>query len=114
MASVKPKFRPSTVDGKEGTLFYRIIHNRRAHRIRSGYKLFPSEWDERSGGILIPPDTDDGRKNYLAVLQERVTGDTDRLNRIIASYKQELKTYTYADILADYSAPEGVDTLFDL
>ena len=55
MATVKPKFRPSTVDGKEGTLFYRIIHNRRSHRIRTGYKLFPSEWDERSGGILIPP-----------------------------------------------------------
>ena len=48
MATVKPKFRPSTVDGKEGTLFYRIIHNRRSHRIRTGYKLFPSEWDERS------------------------------------------------------------------
>ena len=41
MATVKPKFRPSTVDGKEGTLFYRIIHNRRSHRIRTGYKLFP-------------------------------------------------------------------------
>lgn len=112
MATVKPKFRPSTVDGKEGTLFYRIIHNRRSHRIRTGYKLFPSEWDERSGGILIPPGSDEGRKNYLAVLQDRVAGDTDRLNRIIASYEQELRTYTYADILADYSAPEGADTLF--
>ena len=80
MATVKPKFRPSTVDGKEGTLFYRIIHNRRSHRIRTGYKLFPSEWDERSGGILIPPGSDEGRKNYLAVLQDRVAGDTDRLN----------------------------------
>lgn len=83
MATVKPKFRPSTVDGKEGTLFYRIIHNRRSHRIRTGYKLFPSEWDERSESILIPPGSDEGRKNYLAVLQDRVAGDTDRLNRII-------------------------------
>ena len=64
------------------------------------------------GGILIPPGSDEGRKNYLAVLQDRVAGDTDRLNRIIASYEQELRTYTYADILADYSAPEGADTLF--
>ena len=105
MATVQPKFRPSTVDGKEGTLFYRIIHNRRSHRIRTGYKLFPSEWDERSGGILIPPGSDEGRKNYLAVLQDRVAGDTDRLNRIIASYEQELRTYTYADILGDGYGP---------
>ena len=112
MATVKLKFRPSTVDGKEGTLFYQIIHNRRSHRIRTGYKLFPTEWDDRSGGILIPPGSDDGRKNYLATLQDRVAGETDRLNRIIVSYEQEMRSYTYADILADYSAPEGVDTLF--
>lgn len=105
MATVKPKFRPSTVDGKEGTLFYRIIHNRRSHRIRTGYKLFPSEWDERSGGILIPPGSDEGRKNYLAVLQDRVAGDTDRLNRIIASYEQPIRTPTFWRIIRPRRAP---------
>ena len=28
MTSIKVKFRPSTVDGKEGGLYFQIIHNR--------------------------------------------------------------------------------------
>ena len=112
MATVKLKFRPSTVDGKEGTLFYQIIHNRRSHRIRTGYKLLPSEWDGQSGRISIPQDSDDGRKNYLTILQDQIAAETDRLNRIIASYREQMRSYTYADILADYSAPDGTDTLF--
>ena len=28
MASVKVKFRPSTIEGKEGTVYYQIIQNR--------------------------------------------------------------------------------------
>ena len=30
MASVKVKFRPSTIEGKEGTIYYQIIQNREA------------------------------------------------------------------------------------
>ncbi len=28
MATVKLKFRPSSVDGKEGSVYYQVIHNR--------------------------------------------------------------------------------------
>ena len=28
MASIKLKFRPSTVQGEPGAIFYRVIHNR--------------------------------------------------------------------------------------
>ena len=44
MASVKVKFRPSTVNGKEGTLYYQVIHNRVVRQINTEYKLFVSEW----------------------------------------------------------------------
>lgn len=39
MASVKVKFRPSTVNGKEGTLYYQVIHNRVVRQINTEYKL---------------------------------------------------------------------------
>ena len=42
MASVKVKFRPSTVNGKEGTLYYQVIHNRVVRQINTEYKLFVS------------------------------------------------------------------------
>lgn len=28
MTSVKIKFRPSTIEGKEGSIYFQIIHNR--------------------------------------------------------------------------------------
>lgn len=33
MATVKIKFRPSSVDGKEGTVYYQVIHVRVARQI---------------------------------------------------------------------------------
>ena len=32
MASVKVKFRPSSIDGKEGSIYYQVIHNRVVRR----------------------------------------------------------------------------------
>lgn len=33
MASVRVKFRPSTIGGREGTLYYQVIHNRVVRQI---------------------------------------------------------------------------------
>ena len=41
MATVKVKFRASSVATKEGTLFYQVIHKRIVRQIHTGYKLFP-------------------------------------------------------------------------
>ena len=37
MASVKVKFRPSTIAGKEGTIYYQIIQNRVKTNIQNVY-----------------------------------------------------------------------------
>lgn len=47
MASIKVKFRPSTVAGREGTIYYQIIHERKQRLLFSDYHIFPSEWDEK-------------------------------------------------------------------
>jgi hypothetical protein len=44
MATIKIKFRTSSVKTKEGVLFYQIIHARVTRQINTGYKIFPSEW----------------------------------------------------------------------
>ena len=31
MASVKVKFRPSSIDGKEGSIYYQVIHTPESH-----------------------------------------------------------------------------------
>ena len=39
MASVKVKFRPSTVLGHEGIVYYQIIHERKVRQLRTEYKV---------------------------------------------------------------------------
>lgn len=66
MASVKVKFRPSTVNGKEGTLYYQVIHNRVVRQINTEYKLFVSEWDSHSETVVLHHLlTGQERNNYL-------------------------------------------------
>lgn len=39
MATVKVKFRASSKPGKEGTLFFQVIHGRVTRQIATGYKI---------------------------------------------------------------------------
>lgn len=69
MTSVKVKFSPSSVILKEGTVHYQIIHHCKVRHIRTGYKLFPSEWISASGEINVSAGSGEGRKSYLAALK---------------------------------------------
>lgn len=51
MTSVKVKFRPSSITGKEGTLYYQIIHQRDIKLLKTGQKIFPEEWDGKTESI---------------------------------------------------------------
>ena len=53
MASVKVKFRPSTVVDKEGTIYYQVIHNRVIRQIKTDYRVFREEWNEKSGVVIL-------------------------------------------------------------
>ena len=53
MTSIKVKFRPSTVDGKEGGLYFQIIHNRVVRQLNTDYKVFAEEWDAESESVAI-------------------------------------------------------------
>lgn len=63
MATVKIKFRPSSVDGREGTVYYQVIHGRVARQINTSCKLFPAEWSKRHSRIVIAS-SDEDRRQY--------------------------------------------------
>lgn len=99
MASVKVKFRPSTIDGKEGTLYYQVIHNRVVRQINTDYKLFVSEWDNHSDTVVLHKDhTEAERDNYLLSIAERVKWDKDKLEKVIQTLKQS-GTFTADDVV---------------
>lgn len=56
MATIKLRFRASSVADKEGTLYYQVIHKRNVKWISTDYHVFQDEWDEKAANITIPPD----------------------------------------------------------
>lgn len=53
MATVKLKFRVSSVPGKEGTLYYHLIHQRNVRWISTGYRIFPEDWNAKRSSIIV-------------------------------------------------------------
>lgn len=102
MVSVKVKLRPSTVNGREGTLYYQIIHNRVVRQINTEYKLFVSEWDCHSEMVVLhhlSPEQE--RNNYLLSISSRIRWDRDRLNKIIHTLSQS-GTFVTDDIVVRF------------
>lgn len=111
MATIKIKFRPSSVRTKEGTLFYQVIQNRIVRQVNTKYKLLPSEWD-RSLVEIVFPQYDDQRRNYLLTIKERVSEDIHRLKKVITLLEQKRRLYTADDVVSAYLSPMTRDTLF--
>ena len=63
MTSIKVKFLPSTVDGKEGDLYFQIAQNRAVRQLNTDYKVFAEEW-----GVDVVINGD--RSNFLLGIQE--------------------------------------------
>ena len=106
MASVKVKFRPSSIDGKEGSIYYVVRH------IRTDYRIFESEWNGKTLTIVVPVWTSDERKNYLQSVVRCIEWDIKRLKAIIALYDKRSESYTADDIVAKFDKQANEQTLF--
>lgn len=107
MTSVKVKFTPSSVILKEGSVHYQIIHHCKVRHIRTGYKLFPSEWISASGEINVSAGSGEGRKSYLAALKNQIDKDLFRIKKCINRLNQEDSPFTVDRIIELYTVPEG-------
>lgn len=100
MATVKVKFRTSSVETKEGTLYYQVIHKRLARQVRVGYKLYSWEWDADKATIVLPPGVDDDRRTHLQSVEMAISDDLSRLKSIISRLER---------IGCDYSSDKVVE-----
>ena len=89
MATVKVKFRASSKPGKEGTLFFQVIHGRVTRQIATGYKIFEREWDA-AGSEIILADNEPLRRDYLLSVKEALAAESSKLKGIIASIKRAI------------------------
>ena len=107
MTSIKVKFRPSSTIQKEGTLHYQIIHHREVRKLRTGYRLFPSEWNTVLKRINVSAGKNEERRLYLTALKKHIDTDLFKIKEGINRLKQENKPYTADRIVELYSTHEG-------
>ena len=105
MATVKIRFRASSVRMREGTLVYQVIHKRVVRQTTTGYKLYPQEWDSRRSEVTVPPESKESRQVYLAALKNKVARDSATLKDIVAKLNRADGDYTADDVLKLYRSP---------
>lgn len=89
MASIRVKFRPSQKQESEGTLYYQIIHNRMVRQVKTDFKIFITEWNNESDGLILKAGED--RFNYLKSVQYRVNCGKQRFGKVYMRIAGDLK-----------------------
>ena len=111
MASIKVKFRPSTVADHEGTIYYQIIHERKVRQLISDYKVFPSEWDESRSMVTTTQKSE--RKSFILSIRERIRWDVERLTKIDRKLDANGLLYTADDVIDEFNRYADEYSLFN-
>lgn len=109
MVSIKVKFRPSATIGKEGTIYYQIIHKRVIRQLKTDYRIYADEWDETNDAVVIATES---RSGIVLSVKERITRDTQRLNAIINKLENRGNGFTADDIVWKYRESEKEASFF--
>ena len=111
MASIKVKFRPSTVAGHEGTVYYQIIHERKVRQLLTEYKVFSTEWDENRSMVTTTQQSE--RKSFILSIRERIRWDIERLTKINRKLDSDGPVYTADDIIDEFNRYAHEYSLFN-
>lgn len=111
MATVKVKFRPSTVADREGTIYYQIIHDRKVRQLLSDYHIFPNEWNENRSSVTISPSNK--RSSFLLSIRERIRWDVERLVKINRKLDTDGLSYTADDVIDEFNKYVNDYSLFN-
>ena len=98
MTSIKIKFRPSSVEGKEGGIFFQIIHNRVVRQLNTDYRVFASEWDAEAECIIV----NENRSATLYNIKERLEWDYARLKNVIRQLENDNIRFTADDVITAF------------
>ena len=111
MTSIKVKFRPSTIDGKEGTIYYQVIKNRVVRQQKTDYHIYANEWNGNSSEVILPR-YDKSRELYLMGIMEKIQIDIRHFDKIISTLEHYSATYSTDDVIAEFVADNPENYLF--
>lgn len=85
MATIKLRFRASSVPEADGTLYFQVIHKRSVKWISTGWHICPSEWDGQAETVVIPH----GGSRMERLLQVKSAVDCELRRRQLAVSRME-------------------------
>lgn len=110
MATVKVKFRASSVPGKEGTLYYHLIHQRSLRWISTDYHVFPDEWNDKKSAIIVS--NRNNRQAHLQLILSQTDWEMKQMQRIIRDKDAEGISYTIDDIAKEIQQLPSSQSVF--
>lgn len=99
MTSIKVKFRPSTVDDKDGSVYYQIIHHRVPRQLATNYHIKVEEWDEKLS--VVRPRSGE-RRTLVMLIRDGIKRDVERLTKIANSLNEQTLDYTADDVIEEF------------
>lgn len=114
MASIKLKFRVSSLTRKEGTLYFQVIHERVVKQIGTSCRIFEYEWDELRNDIVAPSHITSRRLDVIRSIREKIAWEKNRLNRIIGQLENKGECFSVDRIIREYySQSSNKTTVFE-
>lgn len=101
MASIKVKFRPSTVANCPGSIYFQISHRHKVRQLKSRYRIYPDEWNKSRSMVSV--DVNSSRAAIQMAVRNNLLRETERLNSIIRKLDSTLCSYTADDIVYEYN-----------
>ncbi|MDE6271381.1 MAG: site-specific integrase [Muribaculaceae bacterium] len=111
MTTVSLSFRPSAIDGHEGSIYYRITHFKKTCRLRSGLKIFPDEWDELRKTVTTTPKS--SRRQAIIAVRDSIRHDIELISRISRRLDAEGLYFSTTDIVDEYRQYRHEYSLFN-
>lgn len=113
MTTIRLKFRPSSVTGREGRLYFQVIHNRTVRQIGTKIRIYPHEWDERTGTVLCDNGDDEDRVKRLYDIKAKLDSTRTVLEKAKSMLEAEGLDYTVDDFLAKCDYIRAHESFFD-
>lgn len=111
MASIKVKYRPSTIADHEGAIYYQIIHERKVRQLNTEYHVMPDEWDENRSMVTTKQSSE--RKSFILSIRERIRWDIERLTKIVRKLDGNGLQYTADDVIDEFNRYAQEYSLFN-
>lgn len=110
MATIKLKFRASSVAEKEGTLYYQVIHKRNVKWISTNYHVFQNEWDEKAANITIPPNGE--RMQKLLLIKSAIAWELRQRKRTLNKLETSNEELSLNELCEAFSILPPCKTVF--